>query len=397
LNSLNFYSSKNNRTILSWFFWIFILEVCVGGSGRLIQFGGELTLRKINFVIALLISFLIIFHIKKISKDIAYIFISYSILLAVATIIGFINYGNDARIIENILMQSFFLLLPFYSLFIKNEDDVKKVIGILKFASLFIAIIYLSVLLLIALGVLDFVTVYLTISNSVEFMGRGESAFWFKGYLYLCIGLYFVDTEENVVLKRIKQLIILVAVYFTFTRGFILALFVSVFLYQLFFRSFLKSALVLIFSVIIIAAFGDYYLASSFDRGESDSIRKMQLEQVASSVDPASIFIGHGFGKGVPIRDNHFEINYLEIFHKQGLVGLMFWFAILIYISILYINCKRLGYEKEARPFLLATLFVYIQSATNPYLTNSMGLNMIMISIVSLNVYLKKGSFNLIY
>jgi hypothetical protein len=109
------------------------------------------------------------------------------------------------------------------------------------------------------------------------------------------------------------------------------------------------------------------------------------------AITPTSIVMGHGFGEGVRVRDNHLEIIYLEIFHKQGLIGLTFWVFILFYIGLLYFNCKRLGYEKKARPFLLAALFIYIQSATNPYLTNSIGLNMIMISIVSLNIYLKEG------
>jgi hypothetical protein len=110
-----------------------------------------------------------------------------------------------------------------------------------------------------------------------------------------------------------------------------------------------------------------------------------------AAVTPISVVIGHGFGEGVPIRDNHFEINYLEIFHKQGFIGLVFWFSLMFYIGWLYLNCKRLGYEKKARPFFLAALFVYIQSATNPYLTNSIGLNMIMISIVSLNIYINNA------
>ncbi len=110
-----------------------------------------------------------------------------------------------------------------------------------------------------------------------------------------------------------------------------------------------------------------------------------------AAVTPSSIVIGHGFGEGVEIRNNHLEINYLEIFHKQGVPGVIFWLFILFYIGLLYLNCKRLSYEKEARPFLLAALFVYIQSATNPFLTNSIGLNMIMISIVSLNVYLNNA------
>jgi hypothetical protein len=387
LNSLRFYSSENRTTFLSCFFWFFIIEACLGGSGRLIEFGGELTLRKVNFVIALFISLFLFLYFKKINKDIAFIFFTFLVTTIVSSIIGFINYGADPRVPENILMESFFLLLPFYSFFIKNVDDVRTTVKILKMASFVIAGVYLGVLGLIAIGVVDFLTIYGLISNSVEFMGRGENAFWFKGFLYLCLGLFFFDSEENLILRRMKQLVVGTAVYLTFTRGFVLAILITIFLHQLIFKSLLKSIVILISSIFLIIFLGQYYLAAGFNREDSDVVRKIQFQEVMAAADPVSIVIGHGFGKGVPIRDNHFEINYLEIFHKQGVIGLAFWFGLLLYICKLYINCKRLDYEREARPFLLAALFVYIQSATNPFLTNSIGLNMIMISIVSLNVY----------
>lgn len=391
MNSLSLYSSENKLTLLRCFFWFFILEACLGGSGQLIAFGGGLSIRKINFTLALLMSFFIIFYLKKISKDIAFIFISFTVSLLIAVITGFINYGRDERVIENLLMQSFLLLLPFYSLFIKNEADIGIVISILKFTSLLMAFIYLIVIGLLVAGVLDFVTVHAIIDGSVEFMGRGQSGFWYKGFLYLCIGLFFFDMEKNAFPKRLKQILIAIAIYFTFTRGFILALFVTIILHQLFFKSVFKSMLILFFSILVITFFGKNYEASSFDRSDSDNIRKIQFHQVIAAVDPTSIFIGHGFGKGVPIRENHFEINYLEIFHKQGTIGIIFWFSLLGYIFFLYNDCRRSGCEKKARPFFLAALFVYIQSATNPFLTNSIGLNMIMISIVCLNIYITDG------
>ncbi len=367
------------------------MEASIGGSGGLIKLGGGLTLRKINVCIALLISIFLISQLKKVPKNIAYIFIAFIISLIIPTIIGYINYGNNPKVIENFLQQSFFLLLPFYNLFIKNEDDIQIVVRILKVASLAIALIYLAVLALIAIGLTDFLSVYALLSTSTEFMGRGVTGFWFKGYLYLCLGIFFFDTEKSAILKRLKQLIVLIAVYFTFVRGFIVALFASVFLYELLFKSFLKGILIGFFSIIIISSFAQYYIQASFNREESDEVRKVQYQQVVDAITPTSIVMGHGFGEGVRVRDNHLEIIYLEIFHKQGLIGLTFWVFILFYIGLLYFNCKRLGYEKKARPFLLAALFIYIQSATNPYLTNSIGLNMIMISIVSLNIYLKEG------
>jgi len=391
LSSLSFYSSKNKRTLLRVFFLFLVFEVCIGGSGRVLEIGGGLTIRKINFTAALLMSFVIIFYLKKIRKEYAYIIIVFFITLIVSTILGIISYGNDERIVENILIQSFLLLLPFYSLFINDEKDIDAVVGIVKFSSIFMSVLYLIVLALIINGTVEFSTLYDMTEESSDFFARGESGFWYKGFLYLCVGLFFFDIENDLFTKRLKQLLIVVAVYFTFSRGFVVALFLTLIIHQFFFRNPVKSILLLVLAFSVISTFGKYYEDTSFDRYESDLIRKVQLIEVGSAITPLSAVVGHGFGKGVSIRENHMEINYLEIFHKQGIFGLFFWFSFLIYVTVLYINCKNCGYEKKARPFFQATLFIYLQSATNPYLTNSIGLNMIILSVVCLNVYLDKG------
>ena len=377
------------------FFFLFVFEVIIGGSGRVFEIAGGITLRKLTFPIALIISLLVFFYFKNIKKDIAFIFIIFFCLLCFSTILGFINYGNDERVLENFLYQSFLLLLPFYSFFINDSRDIKHVAQIIKVSALIMAAAYIILLFLLLFNVVAFGDVYSLTEDSPDFMARGESGFLYKGFLYLCLSLFFFENEKSLLGKRLKELFICTAIYFTYVRGFIVSIFLTLILHQFFFKSFVKGIFAVMAAFLIIAAFGNYYESASFDRYESDLIRKQQFEQVLSSVSPSSIFVGHGFGEGVAIRDNHMEVTYLEIFHKQGILGLLFWFSILGYIIIQYLECKRLGYEKEARPFLLATFFIYLQSATNPFLSNSIGLNMIIISIVCLSVYRTSGDLKL--
>lgn len=223
-------------------------------------------------------------------------------------------------------------------------------------------------------------------------MARGESGFLYKGFLYLCLALFFFENEKNTLWKRLKQLFTLTAIYFTFVRGFFLALILTVFIHELFFKKIVKSIIIVVVAVCLIFTFGQYYEEASFDRSKSDLIRQQQFEQVLSAVTPVSFVIGHGFGEGVAVRDNHMEVTYLEIFHKSGILGLIFWISFLVYLILLYVNCSRAGLEKEARPFILSTFFIYIQSATNPFLFNTIGLNMLMIAIVSMHALQDVGS-----
>lgn len=134
-----------------------------------------------------------------------------------------------------------------------------------------------------------------------------------------------------------------------------------------------------LFSVMILIPI---LLETLGDKSDSDIVRYTQINQVTSAINPVSFLIGHGFGIGVPIREVHMELSFLEIFHKQGLLGLCFWFGIFIHIFIMYFNIKDKKYKEIALPFLLSVVFVILQSTTNPYMNNPIGLTMILITIV---------------
>src|ERR1051326_3637533 len=100
--------SENRRSLLYLFFIYFLLEVCLGGSGGLLKYDA-LTLRKVNFTIALGISILIYSFRKKIDAEILWITFIFLVLLFFHTLVGLINYGNNSYIYENFFMESFFL------------------------------------------------------------------------------------------------------------------------------------------------------------------------------------------------------------------------------------------------------------------------------------------------
>ena len=85
-------------------------------------------------------------------------------------------------------------------------------------------------------------------------------------------------------------------------------------------------------------------------------------------------------------RPIHMEITYLEVFHKQGVLGLLFWLMLFAIIVQMYYRACRNGYRKIALPFFLSALFVFILTTTNPYLNNPIGMSMVLISIAVLNV-----------
>jgi hypothetical protein len=385
--------SSEKKSILFFFFLYFFFEVCIGGSGGLLKYD-LITLRKINFTIAMGIMIFLVALRKRLDYEATRITFIFLMLLFIDTLLGLYNYGAGfGQIYENLFAESFFLLLPFYPLFVTNKHHVEIISKVIVSAAILLAVSQVLVVILILTGVLNFLSVYNFLSQADnEFFGRGNFSFLYKGFIYACIGFYFLHIIKNSVVKRLLQIVILIGLVLTFVRGFVLALFATGMIFNFFFKSKVLSFLIIFAGIIIVILFSSSFEKLSFNRDESDRIRKVEVQQVAEAITPVSFFIGHGLGKGVAIRQNHMEINYLEIFHKQGVIGLVFWFYIFVYIIINYINVRKLNPANEnlARPFLLATIFIYIESITNPFLTNSIGMNIIMISIVCLNVLKKK-------
>ena len=76
------------------------------------------------------------------------------------------------------------------------------------------AVGYLILLLSIfVFNLITFDEVWLLVSSdSEEMMGRGDNAFFYKGFLYMCIGFFFLEIYSNVLFKRLGQLLLLVSI-----------------------------------------------------------------------------------------------------------------------------------------------------------------------------------------
>jgi hypothetical protein len=128
-------------------------------------------------------------------------------------------------------------------------------------------------------------------------------------------------------------------------------------------------------------------LSSGIASGKTagDSMRVLTLQQIEDRITPWSFVFGNGLGVGVPVRPDHMEIAYAEIFQKQGLLGLMWWFSILVLLIMRYRKARRINYL-QAQPLLLSAVFVIVTSATNSYVDNPIGIFVWLVALVGLEV-----------
>jgi len=312
-------------------------------------------------------------------------------------LIGALNNADMRLMLIDIKPLLFFFMIIFFCTFINDIASVRLTVNTIKGAAVLLAFSYLVFLILY-----EFDIIHISAETIREIEAhRGKDirtqqkiGVFYNGFLYLGIGCFFYFFEDKRFSKVISALMF-AAVVLTFNRGFLLST-VLVFTVYLFgrilkFRRIVACVfcLALIFAVAI--ALVPTYLSMLGDKAPSDSMRIVLFKQVMSALTPLSLFVGHGLGIGTVERPIHMEVTYLEILHKQGLLGLLFWFTLFGLIVQMYFRACRNSYRRTTLPFVLSSLFIFIVSITNPYVSNPIGMSMVLISIAVLNVLGKEN------
>jgi hypothetical protein len=367
-----------------------ILEISIGGGGRFTAIGA-VTLRMLLFLLSILYLFF-----KKPGKLVkkeylALVFIFFLNLLF-STYIGLVNNASIDGILEDIKSFSYFFIFLFLSITIDSLSKVKNVVKIIMASSLIMSILYLLFYWGLDNKFINYLELYALTEESGEIVFRSESAFVYKGFLFPCIGVFMFLQQKNV-WSKFAAFIMMISIYLTYTRGFLISIIVilisSLIIKSIYHKKFTFLAITSLLSMSFAPQFISTYLDSAGLKDESDTIRITTINEVFDKINFQSLFVGHGLGIGVPTRPIHMEISFLEIFHKQGFIGLFFWVTLFLIISNKFIKTCRIKQTRYSLPLYLSSVFIYIQSQTNPFLTNPIGICMLAVTMVSMDVIIE--------
>ncbi len=381
---------------------VVLFEIMLGGGGRLTAWG-PISLRMILFGVALLTTFILVLNGQKTLREYWLLTILFAIVLTIGLWRGLATGADRIYWWEDIKPLLYFFLLPFFGFAIQNKQRADQVTEMIKQSGMLLSGVFFVVLILIHTGVVPFLSFYHLVIDTQEFFFRGELTFFYKGFLYICLAALAVIITGSQ--RKFFVLTLLVAaILFSVTRGFIFALSLTLACYYLSKSLFGKTLLFATLALLTLFT-GQLVITQSSkaidslhtsentsestpdstllgDRNYSDAGRFRQVREVIEQITLPSFFIGHGFGHGIPSRPIHMEIAYLEIFHKQGIFGLAFWALLL---GMIYQKYRRADVSDARDFFFFAALFVYFQSLTNQYLNNPIGLSMVLLSIVCLD------------
>jgi hypothetical protein len=125
----------------------------------------------------------------------------------------------------------------------------------------------------------------------------------------------------------------------------------------------------------------------------SNAIRADDAKEILNSLDWHNfiavpwykVIFGHGFGAAILGRQA-IEITYANLFYKQGLMAILFWLFSPVYLVWRIRNILDERFRSVAIPFLMSTALVYLVSLFNPFLSNPIGMSVVMISMVAVRV-----------
>lgn len=414
------------RTIFNIVTVLIFVEFVLGGLGHL--FG--LPIRKGLFVVGTLFSVYMIFREKiKIEKRFLVPIVVVCIYLAYGSIIGLINgnsLGDIFSDVNSFLGIIYILLLIAY---VKGRNEnIDKIINVFVNCAVIVAIMTITLFFVSRIYLpnnLEIIVTYNNLNSKLQYgfiSGLVMSNNYARVYLYngifmqLAAAVMFIKlfNKDKNVFGIVKLAILLVGIYVSNTRGFWLGtigVVIIAFAYYLWrFRKYkltLKNILISVIPLILVAVIlpktivaisPEQNLPNSsgtikdriesigdFENDESNKVRAIQLRFLVDRIKAKPV-LGWGFGAHIdeypqymednnlqPVSSSSFELYYVELLFKTGIVGIVIFFGYLIFnfIKLLNLLFRRTLEKKDEQVLVgwtIGTMSILASSITNPYI-----------------------------
>ena len=421
--------SGKNDTIRSIFNVVTILifiEFVLGGLGHV--FG--LPIRKDLFVVGILFSIYRIFREKiKIEKVFLIPIIVVCIYLAYGSIIGLINRNSLGDIFSDVnsFLGIIYILLLIAYVKGRNEN-IDKIINVFVNCAVIVAIMTITLFFVSRIYLpnnLEIIVTYNNLNSKLQYgfiSGLVMSNNYARVYLYngifmqLAAAIMFIKlfNKDKNVFGIVKLAILLVGIYVSNTRGFWLgtigAVVISMIYYLWRFKKFnltLRNIVIALIPLIlvsviipktIVAVSPEQNLPNSsgsikdriesisdFENDESNKVRAIQLKFLVNRIKEKPI-LGWGFGAHIeeypqymidnnlqPVSSTSFELYYIELLFKTGIIGILIFFGYLVFnfvklIVLLFKKNLRMRDEQVLVGWTIGTMSILASSITNPYI-----------------------------
>ena len=436
------------RSIFNIVTALIFIEFVLGGLGHILG----LPIRKGLFAVGILFSVYMIFREKiKVEKRFLIPIIVVCIYIAYGSIIGLINgnsFGDIFSDVNSFLGILYILLLIAY---VKGRsENIDRILNIFVNSAVVVAVITIILFAVSRFYLpnnLEIIVAYNNLNTKLQYgliSGLVLSNNYARVYLYngifmqLAVAIMFIKlfNKERNIAGIVKLALLLIGIYVSNTRGFWLGtvgVVVLSFAYYLWrvrkYKLTIKSVLIAIIPLIlvaiilpktIVAVSPDQNLPESsgsikdriesigdFENDESNKVRAIQLRFLVDKIKEKPV-LGWGFGSHIyeypqymeenglqSVNSSSFELYYVELVFKTGVIGILIFFGYLIYnfIKLLLILFKR-GLKQRDEQMLvgwtIGTMSILASSITNPYIAGLSVFFVLVMEVYLIQLYDKR-------
>lgn len=436
------------RSIFNIVTVLIFIEFVLGGLGHILG----LPIRKGLFAIGILFSVYMIFREKiRIEKKFLVPIIIVCIYIAYGSIIGLVNgnsFGDVFSDVNSFLGILYILLLIAY---VKGRsENINKILNIFVNCAVIVAVMTIILFFVSRIYLpnnLEIIVAYNNLNTKLQYgliSGLVLSNNYARVYLYngifmqLAVAIMFIKlfNKDRNIAGIIKLALLLIGIYVSNTRGFwlgTLGVVVLSFAYYLWrFRKYkltIKNVLIAIIPLIlvaiilpktIVAVSPDQNLPQSsgsikdriesigdFENDESNKVRAIQLRFLVDKIKEKPV-LGWGFGSHIyeypqymeenglqSVNSSSFELYYVELVFKTGIIGVLIFFGYLVYnfIKLLLILFKRGLKERDEQMLVgwtIGTMSILASSITNPYIAGLSVFFVLVMEVYLIQVYDEK-------
>lgn len=360
------------------------LEAAFFGSGRLLTVGPA-TVKMLLYIIGLAFVAYSLMSGSRMHLATCFVVLSFAFVAASGVLIGTLNGATTEVLLDDLRVYSYVPAICFFDVTMRSERSIELVSRAIRISAASMSLLYGVAVLLLLTGKISVVDIaqFVHVTTSDDFMISDEGfgmRLFYKGFIYLGVGALFWAARSGWCPRLIAAFAV-VSIALSGTRGLTIAVIICIaLLIALTDKNRIRGRLLAVGMLVLLIAGAPIYvsLARGADQVASSNLeRTVTLQEVAERTTASSILWGHGLGIGVPNRPGHMEITYMEILHKNGMLGLSVWVSLLGWILWRYSSLRKSGVANLATPFFLGALLIAIDTFTNPELNNPIGLSMV--------------------
>ena len=436
------------RSIFNIVTALIFIEFVLGGLGHILG----LPIRKGLFAVGILFSVYMIFREKiKIEKKFLIPIIVVCIYIAYGSIIGLINgnsFGDIFSDVNSFLGILYILLLIAY---VKGRsENINKILNIFVNSAVIVTVMTIILFFVSRIYLpnnLEIIVAYNNLNTKLQYgliSGLVLSNNYARVYLYngifmqLAVAIMFIKlfNKERNIAGIVKLALLLIGIYVSNTRGFWLGtigVVILSFAYYLWrvrkYKLTIKNVLIAIIPLILVAVIlpktivpvsPDQNLPESsgsikdriesigdFENDESNKVRAIQFRFLVDKIKVKPV-LGWGFGSHIyeypqymeenglqSVNSSSFELYYVELVFKTGVIGILIFFGYLIYnfIKLLLILFKRGLKQKDEQMLVgwtIGTMSILASSITNPYIAGLSVFFVLVMEVYLIQLYDKR-------